>query len=143
MRIWSVHPAYLDVKGLVALWRETLLARHVLLGLTKGYTNHPQLDRFKATTEPVQCIDYYLSVVYDEALKRGYHFNETKFNNVEKPHQISVTNGQLQYETKHLLNKLKLRDPAKHKLLQHEKQLKPHPLFKTTKGGIEKWEIVL
>ena len=143
MRIWSVHPEYLDVKGLVALWRETLLARHVLLGLTKGYTNHPQLDRFKAVSDPVNSIDYYLSVVYDEALKRGYLFNKTKFNKVNKPKKISVTNGQLQFETKHLLNKLKLRDPAKYNLLQHEKQMKPHPLFDVTEGGIEKWEIIL
>ena len=143
MRIWSVHPEYLDVKGLVALWRETLLARHVLLGLTKGYTNHPQLNRFKAAPDPVSSIDYYLSAVYDEALKRGYHFDKTKFNKVSKPKKISVTNGQLQYETKHLLNKLKLRDPAKYKLLQHEKQMKPHPLFDVIEGGIEKWEIVL
>jgi len=143
MRIWSVHPEYLDVKGLVAVWRETLLARHVLLGLTKGYTNHPQLDRFKAAPDPVNSIDYYLSVVYDEALKRGYHFNKMKFNPVSKPKKISVTNGQLQYETKHLLNKLKLRDPAKYKLLQREKQMKPHPLFDVTEGGIEKWETVL
>ena len=143
MRIWSIHPEYLDVKGLVALWRETLLAKHVLLGLTKGYTNHPQLNRFKAAADPVISIDYYLSVVYEEALKRGYHFNKTKFNKVSKPKKISVTNGQLQYETKHLLNKLKLRDPAKHKLLQHVKQMKPHPLFDVTEGGVEKWEIVL
>jgi hypothetical protein len=143
MRIWSVHPGYLDVKGLVAVWRETLLARHVLLGLTKGYTNHPQLDRFKAAPDPVNSIDYYLSVVYDEALKRGYHFDKTKFNPVDKPKKISVTNGQLQYETKHLLNKLKLRDPAKYKLLQHEKQMKPHPLFIPVDGEIESWEVVI
>lgn len=47
MRIWSLHPKYLDTKGLVALWRETLLAQHVLSGKTKRYKNHPQLARFK------------------------------------------------------------------------------------------------
>ena len=30
MRIWSLHPKYLDAKGVVALWRETLLAKNVL-----------------------------------------------------------------------------------------------------------------
>jgi hypothetical protein len=30
MRIWSLHPKYLDSKGLVALWRESLLAKNVL-----------------------------------------------------------------------------------------------------------------
>ena len=47
MRIWSLHPRYLDAKGLVAVWRETLLAKHVLEGKTKGYKNHPQLNRFR------------------------------------------------------------------------------------------------
>ena len=27
MRIWTLHPEYLDGRGLTALWRETLLAR--------------------------------------------------------------------------------------------------------------------
>ena len=36
MRLWSVHPQHLDVRGLVALWREGLLARKVLLGETNG-----------------------------------------------------------------------------------------------------------
>jgi len=143
MRIWSVHPEYLDVKGFVALWRETLLAKHVLLGLTKGYTNHPQLDRFKAAADPVISIDYYLSVIYDEALKRGYHFDKTKFNKVGKPEKISVTNGQLQYETKHLLNKLKLRDPDKFKQLSNEILLAPHPIFTVIEGPVESWEIII
>ena len=46
MRLWSLHPKYLDIKGLVACWREGLLARKVLLDQTKGYKNHPQLIRF-------------------------------------------------------------------------------------------------
>jgi len=37
MRLWTIHPKYLDAKGLVALWRETLLAKHVLEGKTPGY----------------------------------------------------------------------------------------------------------
>jgi hypothetical protein len=48
MRIWSVHPRYLDRQGLTAGWREGLLAQKVLTGTTKGYRNHPQLRRFRA-----------------------------------------------------------------------------------------------
>lgn len=43
MRLWSLHPQYLDAKGLVALWREGLLAQAVLAGQTRGYKRHPQL----------------------------------------------------------------------------------------------------
>ena len=48
MRIWSLHPQYLDRQGLTAAWREGLLAQKVLTGTTKGYRNHPQLRRFRA-----------------------------------------------------------------------------------------------
>ena len=41
MKLWSIHPKYLDAKGLVALWREALLAQKVLDGKTEGYKNHP------------------------------------------------------------------------------------------------------
>ncbi len=38
MRIWTLHPQYLDRQGLVALWREGLLAQEVLRGQTRGAT---------------------------------------------------------------------------------------------------------
>ena len=41
MRLWTLHPQYLDPRGLVALWREALLAQKVLLGRTRGYRAHP------------------------------------------------------------------------------------------------------
>ncbi|MCL4280861.1 MAG: hypothetical protein KJZ58_01235 [Flavobacteriales bacterium] len=78
MRIWSVHPKYLDTKGLVALWRETLLAKHVLEGRTKGYRNHPQLDRFKQADKPVDRINQYLATVCNEALTWNYNFDKEK-----------------------------------------------------------------
>ena len=37
MRLWTIHPRYLDSRGLVALWRESLLARAVLRSQTRGY----------------------------------------------------------------------------------------------------------
>lgn len=67
MRLWSLHPKYLDVKGLVALWREGLLARAVLKGKTKGYTNHTQLIRFKKQKNPVLFLDTFLNQVYLES----------------------------------------------------------------------------
>ncbi|MFZ5553868.1 MAG: pyrimidine dimer DNA glycosylase/endonuclease V [Bacteroidota bacterium] len=141
MRIWSIHPQYLDAKGLVALWRETLLAQHVLAGKTKGYKNHPQLIRFKAMPEPLVSVNYYLSVVAFEAEKRGYQFNQKKigkFKNVK----MKVTRGQMEFETTHLLKKLKTRDPEKFREISKLKTLSPHPVFKIVKGGIEEWEII-
>ncbi|PIB34010.1 hypothetical protein BFP72_00465 [Reichenbachiella sp. 5M10] len=141
MRIWSLHPMHLDTKGLVALWRETLLAQHVLAGKTKGYKNHPQLDRFKRMPNPLEAINCYLSTVYEEATARGYHFNREKIDWNFQPCSMTVTDGQVQYETAHLLQKLKTRDPARFEKLSKTQPLNTHPLFRPIKGGIEEWEI--
>lgn len=142
MRLWSIHPRYLDAKGLVALWREGLLAQKVLLGRTKGYTRHPQLDRFKKTANPVAALASYLRSIADEADNRGYRFNREKIEPGMYRGKIRVTDGQLQYEFNHLLRKLQARDPLLFDQLQTCSEIKAHPLFKKIPGAIEKWEIV-
>lgn len=142
MRIWSLHPQYLDAKGLVALWRETLLAKNVLLGLTKGYKNHPQLNRFKETADPVAAINQYLGEVYAEALRRGYNFNKEKFDASHVPSIIKVTCGQVAYERQHLLKKLLVRDRARYETFFQDDTTELHPLFEMTEGGIEDWEVL-
>lgn len=142
MRIWSIHPKYLDTKGLVALWRETLLAKHVLEGRTKGYKNHPQLNRFKETKKPVEAINQYLAEVYNEARSRGYNFDKEKIDWNFKAVKLTVTTGQMHYEIKHLLNKLQVRDPLRYNELKAKKKLENHSLFKVIEGEIESWEIV-
>lgn len=148
MRVWSLHPQYLDSKGIVALWRETLLAKKVLRGLTKGYTKHPQLLRFRESADPTTYVDFYLSKVHEESVERGYKFDSSKFeqNTTESSAEqlMVVTLGQLEYEWKHLLRKLKERDPERFKLYKDLKieDVKPHPLFKVGPGSIESWEVV-
>lgn len=142
MRLWSLHPKYLDTKGLVALWREALLAKHVLEGKTRGYKNHPQLNRFKKTKDPVGAINQYLSEVYHEAVGREYNFERKKINWNFGQNKLSVTAGQLSYEVKHLLNKLKIRDPYRHKALKDQQKFDAHPLFKKIAGSVENWEII-
>lgn len=141
MRLWSLHPKHLDTKGLVALWREALLAKHVLEGKTKGYTNHPQLTRFRKLANPLYAINEYLSVVCTEAERRGYCFDQSKFDGNLKSEKIPVTKGQVQYEIKHLEVKLIQRDPKK---LEENKGLGKydvHPLFEMVEGDVESWEI--
>lgn len=141
MRIWSIHPKYLDTKGLVALWRETLLAKHVLEGKTKGYRNHPQLNRFKRADKPVDSINQYLATVYNEALARNYKFDKEKIDWNFEPSVMCVTTGQIKYEIAHLLNKLKIRDKDKFERLTNLEKIDQHPIFKIVKGDIEDWEI--
>ncbi len=142
MRIWSLHPQHLDAKGLVALWRETLLAQKVLRGETKGYRNHPQLTRFKNHPEPLAAIAAYLLAVQHEAERRGYHFDASKILQVGSKIKIPVTDGQVAYELAHLQAKLKVRDPAAYARLNQIEQPSIHPLFKVVSGGVEAWEIV-
>jgi len=142
MRLWSLHPQYLDTKGLVALWRETLLAKHVLEGKIKGYKNHPQLNRFKKSPSPADAIHSYLQFIYNEALKRGYHFDPAKFDDNKKHSPIPVTRGQLDYEWKHLLGKLKVRDKKLYNSLKGTDKIITHPLFKRVKGDVEDWEVI-
>jgi hypothetical protein len=142
MRIWSLHPKYLDAKGLVALWRETLLAKKVLEGKTVGYRNHPQLNRFKLAKRPVEAINQYLSEIYLESLNRNYHFDIQKIDWHFKKSKLPVTTGQLNYEVKHLLAKLKTRDINKYEELRTESAYDIHPLFTLVKGDIEKWELL-
>jgi hypothetical protein len=142
MRLWSLHPKYLDAKGLVAVWREGLLARAVLLGNTRGYRNHPQLQRFRAVAEPVVALDGFLGAVCDEAEKRGYHFDRSKIESVEIQRAIPVTNGQVAYEGQHLLNKLRLRDPQRVPLLEETEFPELNPVFTLVDGPIEGWEKV-
>jgi len=141
MRIWSIHPKYLDTKGLVALWRETLLAKHVLEGKTKGYRNHPQLNRFKRADKPIDSINQYLATVYNEALARNYKFDKEKIDWNFEPSVMCVTTGQIKYEIAHLLNKLKIRDKDKFERLTNLEKIDQHPIFKIIKGDIEDWEI--
>jgi hypothetical protein len=140
VRIWSIYPKYLDTKGLVAVWRETLLAQAVLLGKTKGYKNHPQLNRFKEHRTPVSAIATYLRGLHQHAQTRGYNFDQNKIVIDYTESKIPVTTGQVEYEKKWLLEKLKTRDSIQMKMLVKEENLDLHPLFYLIEGDIEPWE---
>lgn len=140
MRIWSLHPRYLDPPGLVALWRETLLAKAVLRGATKGYRQHPQLERFKAHPQPLAAIDAYLDEVHREATARGYRFNRTKIGPVQEVDRVPVTQGQLRREWEHLMAKLSARSPALFERWSGVHEPDCHPLFQPVPGPVEAWE---
>jgi hypothetical protein len=140
MRLWSLHPKYLDSKGLVAVWREGLLARKVLLGKTRGYKHHPQLIRFRKEKAPLASIDRYLHAICDEAMLRGYHFDRTKLGKFRPGRRLTVTTLQVEYELGHLRKKLWKRDRTRYASLRSLKTAVPHPMFRIARGGIEAWE---
>jgi hypothetical protein len=140
MRLWSLHPSLLDAKGLVALWREGLLAQKVLQGQTTGYRSHPQLHRFRQSAEPLAAISTYLWAVHDEAARRGYAFDASKIALGRRPLSLTVTEGQLAFERDHLIRKLRQRDPERFRILSRTRKIAVHPLFVAVAGEIEPWE---
>jgi hypothetical protein len=142
MRLWTLHPRYLDVRGLVAVWREALLAQEVLRGATKGYKHHPQLARFRATADPPAAICSYLDGIFQEAKKRGYSFDSSKIAACRLTGQVNETRGQLLYEWRHLHGKLKARAPDQYAKWRSLKIPLPHPLFRLVAGDVQSWERV-
>ena len=141
MRLWSIHPEYLDKKGLVALWREALLAKKVLEGKTRGYKNHPQLKRFKECKDPLLAMNSYLYWVWEDGKKRGYKFDRNKISSGRPLKEIiPVARGQLGFEFSHLCRKLKARDRIHYRKICRKTRLRPNPIFYAVKGVAEEWE---
>ena len=141
MRIWTLHPKYLDPRGLVALWREALLAQAVLKGETRGYRNHPQLLRFKSQPEPVAAIATYLQIVFEEAARRTYSFDFGKIGRERTRDRILSTQGQVLYEWEHLKKKLQVRCPEKYQEALRIPFPETHPIFTILSGDREHWEM--
>ena len=153
MRLWSIHPKYLDQKGLCGLWREALQAQRVLLqGAIKGhktilnknkelevvpiktpYYNHPQLERFKIENSKEYLI-WYLRDIYLEAKERNYNFNINLINgnlrDITGLNKLTVTKGQLGYEFDHLQTKLFKRDRDKFRANEINTLIKDKKLWK-------------
>lgn len=140
MRLWSLHPRYLDRQGLLALWREALLARAVLGGRTKGYRHHPQLERFRMHPSPRAAICAYLGAIHAEAARRGYAFDRRKAGPQRAVAPIPVTRGQLAYEWEHLLRKLAERHPEQYRRWRALRRPACHPLMRCCAGEVEAWE---
>jgi len=142
MRLWSVHPRYLDRQALVACWRESLLAQSVLVAPGRGYSRHPQLERFTAHDEPLTAMAHFLAAYLAEADARGYRFNRTKIvgDPLAPVAPIPLASGQLDYEWRHLAGKLAERSPAVAARWEGVARPDAHPLFVVHDGPIANWE---
>ena len=144
MRLWTISFKYLDARGLLALWREALLAKNVLAGLTKGYKNHPQLDRFYAHENALEAVNAYLAEVYEEACARDYKFDAAKVGEFDERNlaKIAVSRGQIEYDFAFLQEKLKSRDRVVYERNLSVKNIEIASIFEEVAGGIEPWEKV-
>jgi hypothetical protein len=140
MRLWTLHPRYLDPQGLVAAWREGLLAQKVLAGETRGYTRHPQLTRFQSHQHRLEVIATYLAALAKEAERREYGFDRTKILLAEFSGQLEETRGQLLFEWAHLRAKLQRRAPILYRQFRTVTCPDPHPLFRIVPGKVRHWE---
>jgi len=149
MRLWSLHPRYLDRAGLTGGWRDALLAQAVLAGRTTGYRAHPQLSRFRLHPDPHAAMGAFLSALADEAEQRGYRFDRSRIDRPAAMLQsagvapIVVTQGQVAFEWQHLLAKLALRSPERHAAATQVQTPELHPLFVLGPGPVEEWERML
>jgi hypothetical protein len=142
MRLWTLNPKYLDPKGLVALWRETLLAQKVLRNETRGYRHHPQLTRFRSQPDPLAAIAAYLRIIAEEGARRGYRFDTGRIGAGTVVGQIIETEGQLRYEQCLLFHKLAQRALPWLQQMPQDRLLEAHPLFAIVPGDIQPWERV-
>lgn len=148
MRLWSLHPRYLDRPGLTAAWREALLAQAVLAGRTRGYTRHPQLERFRDHTDPLLAIGAFLTGLQQEATDRGYRFDLTRVDqpadagmpSADWAGSVPVTSGQVGYEWEHLMTKLARRSPELGARWADTTDVQVHPLFLLVPGPVASWE---
>lgn len=140
MRLWSLHPKHLDARGLVAAWREGLLAQAVLRGRTKGYVGHSQLVRFREHPSPLGAIAGYLRALHEEAGRRGYRFAARRIGRSRARGRLVVTRGQLAFEWRHLSSKVRRRDARWKARLAGVTTPRPHPLFRVVSGDVASWE---
>lgn len=145
MRLWSLHPSLLDRQGLIACWRESLLAQAVLRGSTRGYTRHPQLERFRDHPRPLTAVAAYLEGLYSESRERGYRFDGDRIlggpaDHLAQVDRITVTDGQLRLEWAHLQSKLAARSPHLHDSGPPPTPAPVHPLFDAAAGPPATWE---
>lgn len=73
-------------------------------------------------------------------MARGYAFDKSKIKAASEPATLMVTNGQLDYEWAHLMNKLRMRNAALHQKWHEIGTPAPHPMFEVCVGPIESWE---
>lgn len=146
MRLWTIDPSYLDRQGLLAAWREGLLAQKVLEGATAGYRNHPQLERFKQAADPLALMGRFLAELADEAGRRGYRFDLSKIHGLERgaAAPVAVSEGQIDYEFALLKAKLAKRDPGKlgevERAFANEKVIRIGCAFRRVPGRVAEWE---
>lgn len=140
MRLWSIHPRYLDPPGLGGLWREALLAQRVVEGRTAAYRSHPQARRILGQADPWGAIHDYLLGVWEEGRRRGYRYDRTRISEHSDGHSMDVPRGQIEYELALLHFKLAARNKASLSDLPTLEQALPHPSITIVEGGIAPWE---
>lgn len=150
MRLWSLHPSYLDKQALQVCWADALQALEYYKqerAYMKGITNdlspyfYPCLDRFRMTGSPIAHITNYLHGLCDESERRNTPFGRAKLPEFTPGLRLKVTDGQIAREEKLLLLQLNRRKQTQLWMdLFVAEYVQPHPLFEIVSGPVEPWE---
>ena len=142
MRLWTLHPKYLDAKGLVAAWREALLAQAVLRDRNDWLPKPSSTD----PVPPLTLTGSKYRVLSSRAACRGKPaWVSVRPRKDRLPRggrsRLKATLGQLGYEWKHLRAKLAIRDKAWLASLGRVARPDAHPTFRVVPGDVEDWEV--
>jgi len=145
IRLWSLHPKYFDFQTLSDLWRDCVRATRLIKDGKAG--KYPQLERILKSCRPMQAMTEYMHAVADVAEHKGWE-KRWLFDRrvIERPRSrvplISVTAGQMEFETWHYGELLVKRDGGGQKYVDFWsiREPAPHPIFTVCPGAIEKWE---
>lgn len=130
MSLWSVHPRYLDNKGLISAWNRGLQLQKQLSTEPARNTGNSQLIMFSRQEKPLHAIGSYLSFIASEGCRRGYKFTHEKilYPNFDEE-LLPIDSEQLRSENQMLQNRLKTRDKNRYQQLSSQSWPETHPLF--------------
>lgn len=143
MRIWSLHPKYLDKKELIDSWNDGLRTIGILTRNHQGSIFRPELSRFRSQSEPIIAVEKYLLSIANEAKRRGYMVDIRKLPSIPVvvSHKIPVSSGQIEYEWRQLMHVLAGRSPGFLRRIEYSPSHDINPIFYKRPGhDIETWE---
>ena len=139
MRLWSLHPRYLDPQG----WSrcgETLLARKVLRGETRGYRHHPQLQRFREARDPQSAIDAYLPRSTPRRRRAATRSTRTSSMPTRARKDPGRARATRRARMGHLIAQARVAQPGAHVRWRELQRPRTHPSFRVVAGGVADWE---
>lgn len=153
MRLWTIHPKYLDGKRLTSQWKEGIQMMHIWKEIGEnpepakrlGYVSHPQVRRLSnllvADSGLISLLLHqHLTAVHEESVQRSYSFNKKLIDDLapdcKNAPKVYVTMGQVAYEFALMATK----NNEWSQKVAIDPYMLCNPIFQVVSGSIESWE---